>query len=124
MASSVNAHRRFLNRSLIHRYRQTCLHHMIFTLAPQFTSCLVGWGCRIYRLHRCRGISPTTTGYDSKQPDGEAPVMLELWGMWNTLFLPSVPGPLGPGVVATERVLSMGQMELPKFETVQINDFC
>ena len=34
--------------------------------------------------------------------------MLELWGM----PLPSLPGPLSPGVVAPKRVLSMGQIEL------------
>ena len=32
-------------------------------------------------------------GYD-KQSDGEAPVMLELWGMWSTPSLPLLPGPL------------------------------
>ena len=31
--------------------------------------------------------------YDSKQPDNEAQVMLELWELWNTLLLPSLPGP-------------------------------
>ena len=30
-------------------------------------------------------------GYDSKQSDGEATVMLELWGMWSTLLLPLLP---------------------------------
>ena len=44
--------------------------------------------------------------------DGEAPVLLELWGMQNTLLLPSLPGPLCPWVVAPDRVLSMGQIEL------------
>ena len=32
--------------------------------------------------------------------------------MWSTLSLPSLPGPLCPGVVAPNRVLSMGQIEL------------
>ena len=45
--------------------------------------------------------------YDTKQSDGEAPVMLELWGMRTTPSLPSLPGPLWPGVV-----VSMGQKEL------------
>ena len=51
-------------------------------------------------------------GYDTKQSDGEAPVMLELWGMQNTPLLPSLPGPAWPGVVAPDRILSMGQIEL------------
>ena len=38
--------------------------------------------------------------------------MLELWGMRNTPSWPSLPGPLWPGVVAPDRVLSIGQIEL------------
>ena len=38
--------------------------------------------------------------------------MLELWGMQST---PSLPGPLWPGVVAPDKVLSMGQIELTVF---------
>ena len=38
--------------------------------------------------------------------------MLELWGMQSTPSLPSLPGPLWPGVVALDRVLSMGQIDL------------
>ena len=51
-------------------------------------------------------------GYDTKQSDGEAPVMLELWGILSTPLLPSLPGSLWSGVVASDRVLSMGQIEL------------
>ena len=38
--------------------------------------------------------------------------MLELRGMRNTPSLPLLPGPLWPGVVARDRALSMGQIEL------------
>ena len=38
--------------------------------------------------------------------------MLKRWGMGSTPLLPSLPGPLGPGVVEPDRVLSMGQIEL------------
>ena len=48
------------------------------------------------------------TGYDIKQSDGE--VMLEVLEMWSTPSLPSLPGPLCPGVVASDRVLSMDQI--------------
>ena len=51
-------------------------------------------------------------GYDTKQSNGEAPVMLEFWGMKSTSSLPSHPGPTWPGVLAPNRVLSMGQTEL------------
>ena len=47
-------------------------------------------------------------GYDTKQSDGEVPAVLELWGMQSTPLLPSLPGPLWPGVVAPDRALSMG----------------
>ena len=49
--------------------------------------------------------------YDTKQSDGEVPEMLELWGMHSTPSLPSLPGPLWPGVVASDRVFSMGPIE-------------
>ena len=39
-------------------------------------------------------------------------VMLELWEMRSSLLWPSLPGPLWPGAVAPDRVLSMGQIEL------------
>ena len=32
--------------------------------------------------------------YDTKQSDGEVPVMLELWGMLSTPSLPSISSPL------------------------------
>ena len=47
--------------------------------------------------------------YDTKQSDGDVPVMLELWGMWSTPSLLLIPGPPRPGVVAPDRVQSMSQ---------------
>ena len=47
-------------------------------------------------------------GYDTKQSDGEVSAVLELWGMRSTPSLPSLPGPLWPGVLAPDRALSMG----------------
>ena len=46
----------------------------------------VSWGCRIYQLHLCRGVRPPPKecpGYDTKQSDGEVPVLL--WEMWSNL---------------------------------------
>ena len=45
-------------------------------------------------------------GYNIKEFDGEAPMMVELWQM------PLLPGRLWPAVVAAERFLSIGQIEL------------
>ena len=50
--------------------------------------------------------------YDTKQCEGEVPVMLELLLMQSTPLLPSFPGSLWTGVVALERALSTGQIEL------------
>ena len=38
--------------------------------------------------------------------------MLELWGIWNTALLPSLPDPLWLRVVVPDRILSMDQIEL------------
>ena len=74
--------------------------------------CPVGWGCRIHRLLLCRRMRPLPhnecPGYDTKQSDGEVPVMLELWGMQSTPLLQSPSGPLWPGVVAPDKALSIG----------------
>ena len=46
------------------------------------------WVCRIHRLHVCRGVRPPPADecpdYDTKQSDGEVPVMLGLWRMRST----------------------------------------
>ena len=49
---------------------------------------------------------------DTKQSDHESPLMLDLWRMWSTPSLPLLPGPIWLGVLAFDRVLSMGQIEL------------
>ena len=49
------------------------------------------------------GVRPPSSEcpeYDIKQSDGEATVMMEVWGMRFTPSLPSLPGPLWPEVVA------------------------
>ena len=55
--------------------------------------CPVGWGCRIHWLHFCRGVRP--------------PRRVNA-GMRSNPSLPSVPGPLWPGVVTLDRALSIG----------------
>ena len=75
----------------------------------------VSWGCRIYQLLLFRGVRPHPNEcprYDIKQSDGEVPFMLELWEMLSTASLPSLSSSLRPGVVAPDRVLSIGQIEL------------
>ena len=50
--------------------------------------------------------------YDTKQSESEVPIILELCGILSTSLLPSLWGLLWPGVVAPDRVLSMGPIEL------------
>ena len=50
--------------------------------------------------------------YDTTQSNGETPVMLKLWGMWNTPLLPLLSGPLCLGAVAPYWVLSISEIEL------------
>ena len=72
-------------------------------------------GCRIHRLHLCRWVRPppmSVLDMTQKQSDGEVPVMLGLWGMQSTPSLPLLPGSLWLSVVAPDRALSMGQIEL------------
>ena len=52
-------------------------------------------------LQRGKTSSNEYPGYDTKQSDGEAPVMLELWGMQNTPSLPLLPVPLWLRVVTS-----------------------
>ena len=88
-----------------------------FIIYPFWLICPVGWGCRIRRLHLSRGVRhpKECPGNNTKQSDGvlripmtEVPVM----GIRSTPSLPSLTGLLWPGVVAADRVLSMGQIEL------------
>ena len=48
-------------------------------------------------------FSAECPGYETKQSDGEVLEMLKLWGMRNAPSLPSLPGPLWPGVVAPDK---------------------
>ena len=77
---------------------------------------LIAGGCGIHQLLLCKGLKDPPPnqhpGYDTKQSDGEVPVMLELLEMQSTPSLPSLPGLLRPGVVAPDSLLSMGQIEL------------
>ena len=77
-----------------------CIAHM--ARAVEYTDCASAEG-------QPHNESPE---YDTKQSDGEVPVMLELWGMRSTRSLPLLPDPLWPRMVAPDRSLSMGWIEL------------
>ena len=63
-------------------------------------------------LQRGKDSSNECPGYDTKQSDGEASVILELWGMLSTPSLSSLTDPPWSRAVTPDRVLSMGQLEL------------
>ena len=60
-------------------------------------------------MHAYEYTTPTSV---LDMTNGEAIVMLELWGMQSTPSLPLLLGPLWSGVVAPDKVQSMGQIEL------------
>ena len=78
------------------------------------TLCIAQWaGAVEYIDCISRGVRPPLPnecpGYYTKQSDGEVPVMLELdAGNAEYPFIPLLPGPLWPGMVAPDRALSMG----------------
>ena len=75
----------------------------------------VSKGCRIQWLHLCRGLRTPPhecPSYETKQSDGEVPVIPEFLGMQSTPSLPLFPALLCPRMVALDRVLSMGQIQL------------
>ena len=65
-------------------------------------------------LPLCRGVKlpHECPDYDITQSDGEAPVTPELWEIRSTPSLPLFLSPLWAGVIAPDRVLSVGQIEL------------
>ena len=97
--------------------KKRILTELVQSLLDLTFSKSVSWGWRIHWLHFYRsggGKTPhppnESPRYDAKQFNGEALVMQELWGMQSTPLFQSLPGPLWPGVVAPDRVLSMCQM--------------
>ena len=71
--------------------------------------CPVGWGCRIHWLLLCRGVKTPLPSkcpeYDTKQSDDAGALGIVEYPFIATALL-------WPGVVAPNRVLSMGQIEL------------
>ena len=84
---------------------QKCLFHKFLTIfnqsarAVEYTDCISAEG---------KDPPPNECpGNDTKQNDGDLPVMLDLWGMQSILLLPLVPSQLTTCVEAPDRVLSM-----------------
>ena len=76
---------------------------LLWSLTPL---CPIVYGCRINRLLLCRGVRPLPNErpvYDTKQSNGEVPVMLTPRECGTTLSLPSLPGPLWLGVEAPDK---------------------
>ena len=69
----------------------------------EYTNCFSGRG---------KTSPQRVSWFDIKQSDGEVLVTLENWRVQNTSSLPLFPGPLWPRVVAPDRVLFTGQIQL------------
>ena len=82
-----------------------------FSISTLFSSGPVGWGCWIHSLHLCRGLRSLSQRV-SRINNLIVQVMRELWGRRSTPLLTSLPGPPWPEVITSDRVLSMGQIEL------------
>ena len=90
---------------------QYCSHHAM--RSTLFTLSAVGWVCRIHRLYlfrRVRSLSQRVSYIYITKSDGEAP-FLEIEEMWSIPSLKLVQCLLWLGVVAPDKVLSMGQIE-------------
>ena len=100
-------------------------HSFLVPEQASCTYCRLGRDCKIHRLFLCRVVRPPNKcpGYDTKQSDGEVPVILELWGMWSTPLLPSLPGLLCPGVVASDKGPIYG-LNRTKPGFLHYTDFC
>ena len=93
-------------KGIISKYLQCILinSNKLFTQsagAVEYTDCTFNRGLRPPPTNEC-------SGYDTKQSDGEVPVMLGIGGIQSTPSLPLLPGPLWSRVVAPDRALSMG----------------
>ena len=62
----------------------------------------------IVEYTNCTSADIYDTVYDTKQSDGEVAVMLRPWRIRSTPSLPLFPGPHWPGVLVSDRALSMG----------------
>ena len=99
----------------------------VIVFMPNISFNLVGREFRILWLHLCREVRPLhpqwVSWYDTKPSDGETSV-LEPWEMWRNPSLPLLPCSPWPRVIVSDRVPSMGQIELFHHLTVckQIDD--
>ena len=72
------------------------------------------------RLCKERILPQRVFWYDTKQSGGESQVLLQVWGMRSTSLLPSLPDPLWPGMLVSDRALSMDQIELFDIKTLYL----
>ena len=104
----------FLKKVYNHYKMYTIYTIMDNTLSLLYYIYYTAMDCRIHRPLPCLGVRPPqrVSWFDTKQSDGEVPGLQELWGMQSSPSMPSLTGPLWPGMVAPDRVLSMIQIEL------------
>ena len=80
----------------------------------------INWLLIIIKVHSAEAVeyidcisSEGVSDLDMTQKPSDVETLgLELWGILSTPSLPLIPGPLWPGVVAPDRVLAMGQIDM------------
>ena len=94
----------------------------LFIVFLPHINCPVGWGCRTLRLLLWRGVRlpQRVSWYDTIRSHGEIPVIWEIRGIRSTLSLTSLPGPLWLGVVASDRIIYMGQIDVNRVLMLKI----
>ena len=90
-------------------YAKTEIINSVYTI---LSSCLVLWNTPTVPLQTGKIRPPPQKSVLDMTLNSEVPVMLGLLRMRSTPLLPSLPGPLWPGVVAPDKVLSMSQIGL------------
>ena len=99
---------------------------LLTTLSSKQNPCTVSRGRRIHWLLLCSEVRPSHDEYpryDTKQFDGEIPVMLGLWGIQSTPSLRSFPGPLWPRVGAPDKSPMYG-LNRTKLWFLEFTVFC
>ena len=67
--------------------KESMYNSIVFYFTHKHQSCSVSWAVEYTDCFSAEAIRPPSkriSWYDTKQSDGEVPIMPEFWGMWST----------------------------------------